>query len=61
MVGTLERGPQLQGGFRMKDWTTARHFLLGALLLLILPLVMRAQPILTPYALDHSPAISVRR
>jgi hypothetical protein len=45
----------------MRNWTTARHFLLGALLLLILPLVMRAQPIRTPYALDHSPAISVRR
>lgn len=45
----------------MKDWTTASHFILGALLLLILPLIMRTQPILTPYALDRSPAAIAHR
>jgi hypothetical protein len=38
----------------MKDWTIAKHALIGALLLLILPLSMRAQPWLTPFVLDMS-------
>jgi hypothetical protein len=45
----------------MKNWTTVRHFILGALLLLILPLIMRAQPILTPFALDRSPTAIAHR
>lgn len=41
----------------MKDWTIVSHFIIGALLLLlVLPLIVRAQPILTPYALDRMPA-----
>jgi len=38
----------------MRNWTMAKHFLLGVLLLTILPLIMRAEPILTPFALDRS-------
>jgi hypothetical protein len=38
----------------MKDWTLAKHALIGALLLLILPLSTRAQPWLTPFVLDLS-------
>jgi hypothetical protein len=45
----------------MKDWTTAGHFVLGALLLLILPLIMRTQPILTPFALDRIPPAIAHR
>ena len=39
----------------MRGWSITLHFLLGALLLAILPLIMRAQEIRTPYALDRIP------
>lgn len=45
----------------MRNWTMAKHFLLGALLLTILPLIMRAEPILTPFALDRGAPATVHR
>lgn len=45
----------------MRDWTTTIQFVLGALLLAILPLIARAQPILTAYNLDRSAPPMARR
>lgn len=44
----------------MKNWSATMHFLLGMLLLAILPLLMRAQPMRTPYALDRIQPAAVR-
>lgn len=45
----------------MKNWSTTLHFLFGALLLAVLPLIASAYPVVTPYALDHGPLTTLRR